>query len=186
MDKRHLKAPPRLAREGFVPAAPEKRVNKGAMLIPKTGRPFDHLPTATDLPAAVSPPERRALLEIVETAEVVRENSHIYLVARVSSATLDGLAGFEAGREDMEEDGSDEPEETDCDLGYGETPGMEGGEPDAPELRRRFIAERQKPGREHEWNGRRFVDPPSYDRAKDDEEGRRMNVLVKELAAGKR
>ncbi len=27
---------PRLAREGWVPATPEKRVNKRAMLIPKT------------------------------------------------------------------------------------------------------------------------------------------------------
>ena len=46
--------PPRLAREGFVPAAPEKRVNKRAMLIPKTGRPSDHLPTVSALPAALA------------------------------------------------------------------------------------------------------------------------------------
>lgn len=36
---------------------------------------------------------------------------HVYLVARVSSATLDNLATFETLREDMEADGCDEPEE---------------------------------------------------------------------------
>ncbi len=34
---RQQPAPPRLAREGWVPAAPEKRVDKRYMLIPKTG-----------------------------------------------------------------------------------------------------------------------------------------------------
>ncbi len=47
---------------------------------------------------------RRALREIVETAEVVRENGHTYLVARVSAATLHSLATFETSREDMEEE----------------------------------------------------------------------------------
>ena len=48
---------------------------------------------------------RRALREIVETAEVVRENGHVYLLARVSAATLDILATIETSREDLE-DGS--------------------------------------------------------------------------------
>ena len=39
---------PRISREGWVPAGPEKRVNKRAMLIPKTGQPSDHLPTLMD------------------------------------------------------------------------------------------------------------------------------------------
>ncbi len=47
--------------------------------------------------------------EIVETAEVVRENGHTYLVARVSAATLDSLATFETSRADLEEGGDDEP-----------------------------------------------------------------------------
>ncbi len=55
----------------------------------------------------ICPPERRALREIVETAEVVREGDHLYLLARVSAATLDSLAIFETSREDLEED--DEP-----------------------------------------------------------------------------
>ena len=52
---------------------------------------------------------RRASREIVETAEVVRENGHVYLTARVSAATLDSLATFETLREDLEDGGDHEP-----------------------------------------------------------------------------
>ncbi len=100
---RRQPALPRLAREGWVPAGPDKRVNKRAMLIPKTGHPSDHLPTLMDFSEVICPPERRALREIVETAEIVREGGHLYLVARVSAATLDSLATFETSREDLEE-----------------------------------------------------------------------------------
>ncbi len=57
------------------------------------------------------PAGRWALREIAETAEVVRENGHVYLVARLSSAALGRLATFKTGRAGMEEDGCDEPEE---------------------------------------------------------------------------
>ena len=94
--------PPRLAREGFVPAGPEKRVHKRHMLIPKTGHVTDDIPRLMDFSEVICPAERRALREIVETAEVVREGDHLYLVARVSAATLDSLATFETSREDLE------------------------------------------------------------------------------------
>ncbi len=97
---------PRLAREGWIPAGPEGRTNKRAMLIPKTGDPTEHIPRLFDFSETICPPERRALREIVETAEVVRQNGHVYLTARVSAATLDSLATFETGREDLE-DGAD-------------------------------------------------------------------------------
>ncbi len=58
---RPVSAPPRLAREGFIPAGPEKRVNKRAMLIPKTGNPSDHLPTLMDFSEVICPAERRSL-----------------------------------------------------------------------------------------------------------------------------
>ena len=74
---RRQTAPPRLAREGWVPAGNGKRVDKCAMLIPKTGRPSDHLPTLMDFSEAICPPERRDLREIVDTAEVVREGDHL-------------------------------------------------------------------------------------------------------------
>ncbi len=87
MYRRTATVAPRLAREGWVPAGPDKRVNKRAMLIPKTGDVTTHIPTLLDFSEVICPPERRALREIVETAEVVREGDHLYLLARVSSAT---------------------------------------------------------------------------------------------------
>ncbi len=76
------------------------------MLIPKTGDVTANIPTLMDFSEVICPPERRALREIVETAEVVREGDHLYLLARVSAATLDSLATFETSREDLE-DGAD-------------------------------------------------------------------------------
>ncbi len=73
MYRRTESAAPRLAREGWVPAAPEKRVNKRAMLIPKTGLTNATIPRLMDFSEVICPPERRALREIIETAEVVRE-----------------------------------------------------------------------------------------------------------------
>ncbi len=99
MYQRNDSAPPRLAREGFVPASPEKRPNRRNILIPKTGDPIDHIPRLFDFSEVICPPARRALREIVETAEVVRQNGHVYLTARVSAAPLDSLATFETGRE---------------------------------------------------------------------------------------
>ncbi len=99
---RRTQPQPRLSREGWVPAGPEKRVHKRHMAIPKTGDPTEDIPKLFDFSEILCPPERRALREIVETAEVVRENGHTYLVARVSSVTLDSLATFETSREDLE------------------------------------------------------------------------------------
>ncbi len=104
MYRRTEPTPPRLAREGFVPAGPDKRVNKRAMLIPKTGLTNATIPRLVDFSDVICPAERRALREIIETAEVVQENGHTYLVARVSAATLDSLATFETSREDLEEE----------------------------------------------------------------------------------
>ena len=72
---RRQTALPRISREGWVPAGPDKRVNKRAMLIPKTGHVTDHIPTLMDFSEVICPAERRALREIVETAEVVREGA---------------------------------------------------------------------------------------------------------------
>ncbi len=186
-------ATPRLAREGWVPAGPEKRVNKRAMLIPKTGQPSDHLPTLIDLSEVICPIERRALREIVETAEVVREGDHLYLLARVSAATLDSLATFETSREDMEED--NEPSigagyaggyEVDAELDTSDFEPDDDREHDFPRERQKYTVERQQPGREYILNGRRFVDSPRYDRTRDDEELRKTKRQVNALAAKKR
>ena len=192
MYQRTESAPPRLAREGFVPAAPEKRVNKRHMLIPKTGLTNATIPTLMDFSEVICPAERRALREIVETAEVVKEGEHLYLVARVSAATLDSLATFETSREDLEEDG--EPSigggyggyEVDAELDTSDDEPDHDEEYDFPRERQKYIKDRQQPGRVHEWHGRRFVDPPSYDATKDQEEMRKVKRQLNALAAKKR
>ncbi len=144
------------------------------MLIPKTGHVTDHIPTLMDFSEVICPAERRALREIIETAEVVRENGHTYLVARVSAATLDSLATFETSREDLEvdvdhelvnEDGSDNEDGTNETSNDGHARG-----PD----HRRYIAERQERHR------------ATYDGTRDDEELRKTKRQVNALAAKKR
>ena len=124
---RHQKALPRISREGWVPAGPEKRTDKRHMLIPKTGDSTEDIPRLFDFSEVICPAERRALREIVETAEVVHQDGHVYLTTRVSSATLDTLATFETSREDLEdgadhelvsEDGDDSDLEPDHDNEY--------------------------------------------------------------------
>ncbi len=152
---RRLTAPPRISREGFIPAGPEKRITKRHMLIPKTGDPTEHIPRLFDFSEVICPAERRALREIVETAEVVRQNGHVYLTARVSSATLDRRATFETSREDLEDGGDHEPsigvdhpidgERDDSDLEL--EPDLEDGHDDEFDYRdRRF-----DPGRAGTW-----------------------------------
>ncbi len=160
---------PRLAREGFVPAGPEKRVNKRAMLIPKTGLTNATIPTLMDFSEAICPPERRALREIVETAEVVREGGHLYLVARVSAATLDSLATFETSREDLEE-GAD-AEQVDED-GTNESALEWQAEPGGFVARSAYIAGRQEQYRAN--------------RARDGADLRKVKRQVNALAAKKR
>ena len=126
--------PSRLSREGWVPAGPEKRTTKRAMLIPKTGDRSRDILTLMDYSTIICPPERRALREIVETAEVVRQNGHVYLTARVSAATLEGLATFETSREDLEDGADHEQEERESDLGYPQPFSLEGCERDDSDL----------------------------------------------------
>ena len=196
---RRLMALPRISREGWIHAGPEKRVNKRAMLIPKTGDSTEHIPRLFDFSEVICPAERRALREIVETAEVVRQNGHVYLTARVSAATLDSLASFETSREDLEDGGDHEQEDPESDLGSSQPFGLEDceldeadDEPDDdreydfPRERQKYIKDRQEPERVHEWNGRRFVDPPSYDATKDRDELRKVQRQVSALAAKKR
>ena len=181
---RRQTALPRISREGWVPAVPEKRISKRAMLIPKTGKPSDHLPTLMDFSEVLCPPERRALREIVETAEVVREGDHLYLVARVSSATLDSLATFETSREDLELE--PDAEQVNEDLDDSDLDPDDDREFDFPRERRKYIKDRQMPGREYECNGRRFVDSPTYDATKDQDELRKVKSQLSALVAKKR
>ena len=54
---------------------------------------------------------------------------------------------------------------------------------DFPKERQKYIADRQRPGREYTWRGpdgreRRFIDPPSYNRAKDEVELRKAKAFA--------
>ncbi len=110
-----LRALPRLSREGFVPAGPTRRVRSG-MLIPKPASDDDTGIKLQCLPITAT--ERRALQEIVETADLVTDEPFTYLVARVSNPTLDVLATFEVERADreMDHDEGDSAYLGDCDL----------------------------------------------------------------------
>ncbi len=163
---------PRIAREGWVPANPQKRTDRRNMLIPKTGDPTEHIPRLFDFSEVICPAERRALREIVETAEVVRENGHVYLTARVSSATLDSLGTFETSREDLE-DGADH-ELVNEDGTNESSADREETLPGHLEARRSYIAGRQERHR------------ATYDVTKDRDELRRIKRQVNALAAKKR
>ncbi len=169
---RRQTALPRIAREGWVPAGPDKRVNKRAMLVPKTGLTNATIPTLMDLSEVICPIERRALREIVETAEVVREGDHLYLVARVSAATLDSLATFETSREDLEE-GADAEQVDEDGTNESAADWQETG-PGRLEARRGYIAGRQERHR------------ATYDVTRDQDELRKVKRQVNALAAKKR
>ena len=148
----------RLAREGFVPAGPEKRVDKRAMLAPKTTPRPEFIPALPEhaliwLAGELGPAERRAMREIAERGDLAEVNGQAYLVAPVSAPTIDALAAFEAEGEDRENDLCDE-EETDDDRSNDDAFDAVNGvaimddfEPDEPEARERFIAERRATGR---------------------------------------
>ncbi len=183
MYRRTALAAPRLAREGFVPAGPDPRVNKRAMLIPKTGLTNATIPTLMDFSEVLCPPERRALREIIETAEVVRDGDHLVLVARVSAATLDSLATFETSREDLEdggdhelvnEDGSDNEDGTNEDGTNESAADRHEALPGSLEARRGYLAGRQERHR------------AAYGWARDQDELRKVEGQLGALVAKKR
>ena len=61
MYQRNLTVPPRLAREGWTHAGPEKRTNKRHMLIPKMGDAIEHIPRLFDFSEVICPAERPCL-----------------------------------------------------------------------------------------------------------------------------
>ena len=65
------------------------------------GLPTDALPW---LVSDLGPAERRALREIVERGDLAMVDGQQFIVAPVSSSTIDALAAFEAEAEDREAD----------------------------------------------------------------------------------
>ncbi len=121
--------------------------------------------------------------EIIETAEVVREGGHLYLLARVSAATLDSLATFETSREDLEvdvdhelvnEDGSDNEDGTNEDGTNESAADRHEALPGSLEARRGYLAGRQERHR------------AAYDWARDQDELRKVERQLSALAPKKR
>ncbi len=126
---------------------------KAAMLIPKTTPRPEFIPALPEhtliwLAGELGPAERRAMREIVERGDLAEVNGEQFIVAPVSPETIDALAAFEAEGEDRENDLCDEPSEDreldNSDDAFDVVNGiiMEDHEPDCPEARQRFIAER--------------------------------------------
>ena len=89
------------------------------MLIPKTARSrrADFIPAVESyelcfLAGELGPPERKALRQIVEDADLLEAAGGVWLLARVTSETIDAMCNFESDGEDREPDLCDEP----CDL----------------------------------------------------------------------
>ena len=127
-------------------------------LIPKVMPRIEFIPALPEaalswLAGSLGPPERRAMREIVQRGDLAEVGGQAYLVAPVSAPTIDALAAFEVEGEDREFDLCDEQEEDDDhanDDAFDAVNGvaiMDDHEPDCPELRERFIAERRAEGR---------------------------------------
>ena len=120
------------------------------MLIPKRARarPFVPVLPEADLAFAIgklAPPERKALAQIVETADVLMVDGKPWLLLQADTRLLDTLAAFGAEAEDREpfmedeiesdDDTTNDLELDDCDI-----------EPDCPGARRVFAAGRMLQG----------------------------------------
>ena len=107
----------RLLRQGFVSAG-NGHPNHRFMLIPKPRRRAEFISVLPDKTLSwpadeLGPAERRAMREIVEAGDLAEVDGQTYLVAPVSSETVDALAAFEAEGEDRENDLCDEPGQDD-------------------------------------------------------------------------
>ena len=156
---------PRLMREGFGPASPQaKRTDRRNMLIPKARERTAFIPAVSDqrlswLAGELGPVERRALREICETGELVKENGHTYVLARVSSETIDALAAFESEGEDREPDLEDEPgTDKEPSVGFDEAERDDSDQEEEPDQEHDFPRER-----EALIQARQLPEPTSFD-----------------------
>lgn len=96
----------------------------------------------------LAPPEKRALRQIVQVADILEVNGKTYLLAEVSERTIDILAAFEAHREDME---PDDPGGEDSFVGHS-VDYEENGDREEDEVsgRKRYILDRTRVVR-HRW-----------------------------------
>ena len=134
-------------------------MSRRAMLIPKPSRRPRFIPALPDyeldhLIGKLAPPERKALAQICETADLLTVDERPWLLVPADPKLLDTLAVFGAEAEDRENDLENERDDRDNDnaldfaMDRG-VPVVDDGdrEPNSPRERRGYIEDRQLPGR---------------------------------------
>src|SRR5258706_8640344 len=82
---------------------------KRSALVPKSEcRLLSRPPAGHELAfARLAPPERKAMREIVESADLMLVDGRPFLLAPVTDATIETLAAFKAAREEIEDGDED-------------------------------------------------------------------------------
>ena len=177
-------------------------MTRRAMLIPKPSRRRRFIPALPDfdlrhLIGKLAPPERKALAQICETADLLTVDERPWLLVPADPRLLDTLAVFGAEAEDRENDLEDEPQRDDePSLGGLECINQQAWsrgddddaeldecdkEPDDPKARERFTRARRRPG--FTYNG---ITNGRYDNTKDWDEQRRVERALAELSSARR
>ena len=177
-------------------------MSRRALLIPKPSRRRRFIPALPDcalnhVVGDLAPPERKALVQICETADLLTVDEQPWLLVPADARLLDTLAVFGAEAEDREMDLEDEPQSDDePSLGglecINQIAWARGGdsdheldecdkEPDDPEARERFTRARQGPG--FTYNG---ITNGRYNASKDWDEQRRVERALAELSSARR
>ena len=177
-------------------------MTRRAMLIPKPSRRRRFIPALPDFDlryciGKLAPPERKALAQICETADLLTVDETPWLLVPADPRLLNTLAVFGAEAKDRENDLEDEPQADDePSLGgleyINQQAWAHGGysdgeldecdkEPDDPKARERFTRARQGPG--FTYNG---ITNGRYNASKDWDEQRRVERALAERALARR
>ena len=120
---RHHLPPPRLSREGFVPADAPAGAQRRDMLLPKPPHPelTPYIPALPEhhlagLIGDLAPNERKALDQIVQTADVLTVAERQWLLVPASQWLLEFLATFGAEFAECEWTLDDEEETDVCEF----------------------------------------------------------------------
>ena len=164
-------------------------MSRRAMLIPKPSRRRRFIPALPDyeldhLIGKLAPPERKALAQICETADLLTVDERPWLLVPADPKLLDTLLavfGAEDREMDLEDDrekGEEDDRDSDNALDFAMNRGVvvvdDGDrEPDFPRERRRYIENRQLPGTAYGGIAR-----DRYNAGKDWDEFRRAEAFV--------
>ena len=111
-----------MASAGFAPAGVPRGTRRTAMLRPKPKAQRGFIPPLPDhelafLAGKLGPDERKALRQIVATADLIEAgDGGPWLLVPTTPTLIGALAAFEADAEDRENDLEDEPQDVDDDT----------------------------------------------------------------------